>query len=170
MKDPIFTTERLVVRPLEPGDLPWFAALEADPDVMRYTDRPPQTYEQSTFALLELAGRRDIDGSLCLWAVTSPQGTGLGTAAVYRNDDGVWEVGYKFHRHCWGQGLASELVEGLVRYLDIVLPDQCLHAYAFADNKASCRILEKCGFRLSREWFNADHQLLDRHYRRLRSK
>lgn len=166
MSVPIFTTERMIVRPLEPGDLPWFAALEADPEVMRYTDRPPQTYEQSTFALLELAGQREIDGSLCLWAVTSNDGNGLGTAAVYRNDDGQWEMGYKFHRQCWGQGLASELAQALVSYLEKALAGECLHAYAFAENAASCRILEKCGFRLSREWFNAEYQLLDRHYLR----
>ncbi|MBY6185048.1 GNAT family N-acetyltransferase [Marinobacter hydrocarbonoclasticus] len=167
MDNPIFTTERLVIRPLCPADLPWFAALEADPEVMRYTDRPPQTPEQSAFALLELAGRRELDGSLCLWAVMSAEGDGLGTAAVYRNDDGQWEMGYKLHRHCWGRGFASELASALVTYLEHQLSGETLHAYAFADNGASCRILEKCGFTLNREWYNADYQLLDRHYLRI---
>ncbi|ADN76566.1 GCN5-related N-acetyltransferase [Ferrimonas balearica DSM 9799] len=164
MASPIFTTERLIVRPLLQADLPWFVELEGDPEVMRYTDRPAQTPEQSTFALLELAGRRELDGQLCLWAVVNREGEGLGTAAVYRNDDQQWEMGYKFHRYCWGQGLASELAEALVGYLQQPLKGETLHAFAFSDNVASCRILEKCGFALVREWFNPDYQLLDRHY------
>ncbi|MBY5992058.1 GNAT family N-acetyltransferase [Ferrimonas balearica] len=164
MTQELFATSRLRVRPLVQADLDWFTALEGDPEVMRYTDRPAQSPEQSAHALLTLAGRTRLDGELCLWAVQTHQGEGIGTAAAYKNDEGVWELGYKLARERWGQGLASELAEALVAYLQAQLPGEPLHAYAFAQNRASCRILEKVGFRLQREWLNDEAGLLDRHY------
>lgn len=56
------------------------------------------------------------------------------------------EVGYYVAEPYWGQGIATDAVEQLCRYVfentDIVR----LFAEPFTHNIASCRILEKCGF------------------------
>lgn len=56
------------------------------------------------------------------------------------------EVGYWLGRAYWGRGIASA---ALVAYRDYLMPAwqlTRLYALPFADNKASCRVLEKCGF------------------------
>lgn len=160
----IFETRRLRVCPLAETDLDWLAKLEGDPRVMRYTDRPPQTREQTRQALAELAGHKDLDGRLCLWAAHNQEGEAIGTVAVYHNEEKQWEMGYKFFPECWGRGLGREVATGLVNYLKSELAGETLNAYVYSDNQGSWKILEQIGFELQREWFNEEAGLMDRHY------
>jgi RimJ/RimL family protein N-acetyltransferase len=60
---------------------------------------------------------------------------------------GEQEVGYWIDKAYWGKGIATEALKEL---LDIVTI-RPLHARAVKDNKASIRVLEKCGFVISGE-------------------
>ena len=61
--------------------------------------------------------------------------------------DGEREVGYWVDRSLWGRGIATEALLALLAELD----DRPLFAHAAADNEASRRVLEKCGFVLVAE-------------------
>lgn len=54
-------------------------------------------------------------------------------------------LGYLLCEDGWGQGYASELVQGLVAHLQNG-PPQILHAGVTVDNPASARVLLKAGF------------------------
>lgn len=56
--------------------------------------------------------------------------------------DGKREITYWLDRAVWGRGAATEAVE---LFLDVEAT-RPLHARAAADNAASIRVLEKCGF------------------------
>ena len=60
--------------------------------------------------------------------------------------DGDREVGYWIGREYWGRGIATT---ALSEFLDHV-PDRPLYAHVAKDNIASIRVLEKCGFTVSR--------------------
>ena len=60
---------------------------------------------------------------------------------------GEREVGYWLGREYWGKGIASQ---ALVLFLEVVTP-RPLFAHVARHNIASFRVLEKCGFVLSRE-------------------
>ncbi|MEQ1832157.1 MAG: GNAT family N-acetyltransferase [Candidatus Eisenbacteria bacterium] len=55
---------------------------------------------------------------------------------------GQREVTYWIGREHWGQGIATRALTALLG----VLTERPLHARAAADNRASIRVLEKCGF------------------------
>jgi [ribosomal protein S5]-alanine N-acetyltransferase len=57
------------------------------------------------------------------------------------------EVGYWLGPSHWGRGFASEALAGLVEAAFAMTDVQRLEAHVFAWNPASCRVLEKCGFR-----------------------
>lgn len=59
-------------------------------------------------------------------------------------------IGYLLAESAWGQGLASELIEGLVRWCRAQASIQSLAGGVERDNLASARVLEKNGFRLAR--------------------
>ena len=58
---------------------------------------------------------------------------------------GTLEVSYWIGREYWGKGIATR---ALAKFLTLV-PTRPLYARAAADNHASIRVLEKCGFRLT---------------------
>lgn len=58
------------------------------------------------------------------------------------------EIGYRVATDCWGQGYATEAVRCLCRFAFTDLQIHRLYAEVVADNHASWRVLEKCGFQL----------------------
>ncbi len=74
----------------------------------------------------------------------------VGSIAAYRQKNihrQTAELGYYIAEECWGHGIATEAIKQLCRYVfektDIVR----IYAEPFAENRASCRVLEKAGFR-----------------------
>ena len=58
------------------------------------------------------------------------------------------ELGYRLRRAAWGRGLATEGGRRLVRHAFEGVGLDGLTAHALAANRASRRVLEKCGFAL----------------------
>lgn len=106
------TTPRLVLRRWQPDDLDPFAALNADPEVMRYF---PSTYERAATATTITNWEAKIDHQgFGLWAVERVQdGVLLGMAGLNPVPPGIitgggLEVGWRLARHAWGHGYATE--------------------------------------------------------------
>jgi [ribosomal protein S5]-alanine N-acetyltransferase len=58
------------------------------------------------------------------------------------------EIGYWLGEAWWGRGIATDAVRGLTRHAFEAFPLNRLFATPFAPNVASCRVLEKAGYRL----------------------
>lgn len=158
-------TERLLLRELVADDAALLLALDSDPEVMRYIGvAPPPTiaayadlirdrfrpwYEQypgcGVWAAHERAGGRFIG-----WAYLRP-------ARYYRfrvevgfepNDA---ELGYRLMRSAWGRGHATELARPLVEQALNELGASRVVACALATNRASIRVMEKCGLTFRHE-------------------
>ncbi|MBY5992057.1 GNAT family N-acetyltransferase [Ferrimonas balearica] len=155
-----FTTARLTVRPRTLEDLDWIHQLESDPDVMRFTDTPVQTRDQVKSRL-----RQPLPADSFALVVLDELGEGIGTLSTWRNDKQQMELGFMLASRTWGQGYGSELVRAWGHRFQQVQPGQDLHAFVYRDNGASCKVVERAGFIMEREWLNVDSQLWDRHYR-----
>lgn len=75
----------------------------------------------------------------------------IGSIGVFRNDNIHYrtaEMGYYIAEPYWGRGFGTSAVKQIssyiLQYTDIVR----IYAEPFANNQASCRILEKAGFQL----------------------
>lgn len=62
---------------------------------------------------------------------------------IYRN---TCEIGYWLAEPYWSKGITTRAVELLVEYAFNVLKKERVHTGVFEYNKASMRVLEKCGF------------------------
>ncbi len=89
---------------------------------------------ESTVLVVAEKASGEIIGLVLLSEMTSEQGG----ADV--------QVGYLLAEHAWGRGFASELVAGFVDWCRQRTEQLVLYAGVGADNPASNRVLEKCGF------------------------
>ena len=163
-------TERLLLRPAEPGDAPatypirrqeevsrWLTAWE--PDEAAYVERFRAPERLATTLVVELDGR--VVGDLMLRVEDA-----WSQAEVVEQARGVQaELGWVLDPAHAGHGYATEAVAALVRVCFEDLGLRRVTASCFADNAASWRLMERLGMRREahtvRESLHRDGRWLD---------
>lgn len=119
------TTDRLLLRPFRDDDLPAWAELNADPEVMEFIG-PPLTREQSDNLAATVNRRHASDGIGFLAVERRSDGAFLGVAGLQHEpwypDD--LELGWRLSRRYWGNGYATEAAQSWLEYAftDLNLP------------------------------------------------
>ena len=146
----ILETERLVLRVFEPSDLDAFAAIEADPEVMRYYSSGPRSREATERAMVRFREMQDTYGH-SLWAVDQRAGSScIGYCGVVPQSIGgrqEIEIGFKFACAYWGRGLATEAASAVRDWGFANLRVRRLISIVDPLNVASIRVAEKIGMR-----------------------
>jgi RimJ/RimL family protein N-acetyltransferase len=145
-------TERLLLRPFEPGDLDALVAIHSDPDVSRYLYWDVRGREELREVLGEKMQRTALtqEGDGLNLAVVLP-----GTAELIGDTTLFWrsdkhrqgEVGYILSPSHAGHGYATEAARAMLR---IGFEELGLHRISGrldARNEASARVLERLGMR-----------------------
>ncbi len=151
-------TPRLRLRRWRADDAGPMDAINQDPEVNRYLNRPPAG--RSFVALLEREWQRHGFG---LWALESLEANpgarllgfaGLAHPTFIAELESEVEVGWRLARGAWGRGLATEAAHaalgqareglGLERVISIIHPE----------NARSQRVAEKLGMRVGRHVHN----------------
>ncbi|MFC8916082.1 GNAT family N-acetyltransferase [Streptomyces sp. NPDC047821] len=148
--DVFLETPRLVLRAVTAADLDDVVALDNDPEVMRYLNggRPVTREEVREGALERLMGPG-------FWAARE-RGTGawLGWFQLEPTArEGEAELGYRLRRAAWGAGYATEGARALVDRGFRELGVRRVVARTMTVNAGSRRVLEKCGLRYVRTFF-----------------
>jgi RimJ/RimL family protein N-acetyltransferase len=144
-------TERLRLRQWRDEDLAPFAALGADPEVMRHF--PACLSREESDAVVARA-RAGIDRrGWGFWAVERrADGAFLGMAGVTVVPENmpfypVIEVGWRFARHAWGQGYATEAARAALRVAFDVLDFPQVVAFTAVANQRSAAVMQRLGMR-----------------------
>ncbi len=113
-------TERLILRDWREEDVQPFAAMNADPDVMRHF---PATMTADESAALARACQAHIDANgFGLWAVERQADgaflgfTGLRRVAPENPMAPAVEIAWRLARHAWGDGYASEAARAVLAF------------------------------------------------------
>ena len=146
---PTLETPRLLLRMLRESDLNAYAAMLADPEVMRHLgDGRPLSRPEAWRNLALMVGHWQLRG-YGLWGVEE-RATGelVGRIGLW-NPEG-WpglEVGWTLRRASWGRGFAAEGARAAVRYgfEEMRLPE--LISLIRPDNTRSIRVAERLGER-----------------------
>jgi len=151
-------TERLVLRQWRDDDRDAWAALNADPDVMRWFPAPLSRDESDQWFAMN-RDRLEQRG-WGLWAVEVVDGApfigfvGLnppGFDVPGHGEDGV-EVGWRLAAEHWGKGYAPEAASEALRFAwDELGRDEVL-SFTAVGNAKSRRVMEKLGMVLEREF------------------
>ena len=154
-------TPRLVLRAWQETDLPLFAELTADPEVMRYLGGV--LTRQDSDAYVRRAQHHLADHGFCKWAVEAPGvspfigAVGLSHVRFETSFTPAVEVAWRLDRRFWGQGYATEAARAAMRDgFERVGLRQIVAITALA-NLPSQRVMERLGMARSVEF---DHPLL----------
>ncbi len=136
------------LRPWRDDDLPLYAAMNADPEVMRYFPKT-LTAEESRESYLRQRGLIEERG-WGLWVVdVDGVFAGFTGLAVPRFDAPFMpcvEIGWRLRREFWGQGIAYAAARQAERYAFETLKLDELLTFTAAINTPSIRLMERLGF------------------------
>ena len=148
-KSIILESKRLILRRLVSEDLDALWALYCDPEITRYIPDAPKTLEETRKELEWHKNGHPRNPDLGLWA-TIHKGTGrlIGRCGLLpwtiEGQEEV-EVAYTIARDFWGQGLATEAAQGIVRHAFERLNITRLICVIEPENIASMKVAEKIG-------------------------
>lgn len=137
-------TERLVLRPFQPGDLEQLRQI-VDALSSRYgsTEQP----RAMTAAAAAEHGRSPrTDGTFEFAVIVRRTGRMAGACEILIGPRKTGEIGYMLGPRHWGHGYATEIARALVAFGFDGLSLRSLHAIVSLDNLRSRRVLEKSGF------------------------
>jgi RimJ/RimL family protein N-acetyltransferase len=144
----ITETDRLLIREFVPDDAPEFFAFDSDPDVMRHVGEPPsESVEQVREKLSAYPDYRERGYGR--WAVVhKADGRVIGFNGLkYLPEIGAVDLGYRFLKEYWGQGIATESSRAVLEYGFNTLHLDPIIGMAVPENVGSIHVLKKLGMR-----------------------
>lgn len=150
-------TERLVLRRLAPADAGDFAALHADPEVMRFIGAGGVLTRDRAQRSIERQQTEYRERGFGQWATVDREtGDMVGLCGLIRwpDIDGAeeLEVAYLLARAAWGRGLGTEAAAAIRDHAVLDLGRDRLVSCIYPDNHASIRVATKIGMRYEKEF------------------
>jgi RimJ/RimL family protein N-acetyltransferase len=162
---PVLETERLRLRAWRPSDLDRYAALCADPEVMRYfgADGATKTREESAEQLAGFVQHWE-DHGLGLWCAASRDRDeclgfiGLAIPFFLPEVMPAVEIGWRLARDEWGKGYATEGARRVVPFAFDDLGLDEIVSIARVENQRSWHVMEKLGMTRDRVTMHPEYR------------
>jgi len=147
----LLETERLILREWQDSDLDPFAAMCADPDVMRYfPDVWPR--ERSEFLISRCREKMETEGFFLAPVETKETGDFLGFVGLNSSNpdmplpfDPSVEIGWRLKQSAWGKGYASEAARAWLRFGFETAGLQEIVSFTIPDNLPSQKVMQRIG-------------------------
>jgi RimJ/RimL family protein N-acetyltransferase len=150
---PTLETERLWLRPFRSSDFEDYAALNADPEVLRHLGGGEQTWDRgrSWRHMAFLMGHWQLSGA-GMWALEHRETGAFVGVAGFAAPDGWpgFELAGSLARRWWAQGYATEAGRAALAHAFNVLEKDHVISLIHPENRASIRVAERIGERLER--------------------
>jgi ribosomal-protein-alanine N-acetyltransferase len=167
---PQLTTERLLLRQIQPADAEALFAILSDEEAMRFYGHSPHQSLDETHELIRQIQRRYARREAIRWGVTfKGQDTLIGSCSLHHFGEGFYyaATGYDLNRAFWRQGIMGEAVSAILNYGFSELGLHRIEAIIDIANEASKALLLKLGFTYEgnlRQRYYFQGQLLDEYY------
>jgi ribosomal-protein-alanine N-acetyltransferase len=145
-------TDRLLIRPWEPGDDAGFREMVGDPEMMRYISGG-LPWDEERIAEFHARQRRHLASHGCCMGALVERASGdlAGVCGLQpMRASSEIEVGWWVAKRLWGRGLATEGGGAALRFGWESLGLRRVVAIGEPENRASLRVMEKLGLRFER--------------------
>jgi len=145
----IFETNRLLLRTFTLLDAQLIYELSSDQDVIRYTHDPVRDTEHAKEILEKTIIPQYVLYNHGRWAVhIKINNDFIGWCGLkYRAEINEIDLGYRFKKHAWGKGYATEAAFACIKYGFEKLDLQRIVGRAEVENIGSWKVLEKCSMK-----------------------
>ena len=150
-------TPRLVIRSFTRSDIPDYAAIVADPAVMKYLGKGSPLSRGAADAYVEGCLRSERDLGYARYAVLLRAAGKLIGFSGFKLINGYVDFGYRLAAEHWGSGYATEAGRAVIAYGFEQLGLKSIVATADMRNAGSIRVIEKLGFTFERTDGFSDH-------------
>ena len=171
---PYLKSDKIILRPLVPGDLPGLDEMTSDPFV--YAFLPPFLYEQkyanknTMLAVMEEECIRRKESILLAVCPADAPDEFFGLAEIYNYEPQKEKasVGYRLRKEYWGRGYATEITALLTKYLLERTDVRKITAHVMVENAASGKVLAKNGYipkwrNLTEDWGLGEDVIVDKY-------
>jgi|TARA_B100000315_G_C14595769_1_gene599103 RimJ/RimL family protein N-acetyltransferase len=145
----VLETERLILRAFEEDDFDLLVELDSDPEVMRFiTDghpRSPEETEPRFKSRFLIPYENKPPGFLAAIEKISKIFIGWFQFELPPSGNEGGELGYRLKKEYWGKGYATEGSKALIQKGFDDWEVERVFARAMKANRASIRVMEKCG-------------------------
>ena len=159
---PTLSTARLLLRPFSERDLDAYAAICADPEVMRYLgEGRPLARADAWRQLAMFLGHWELRG-YGMWAVEERRSGVLVGRIGFMEPEGWpgFELGWTLDRSWWGKGYATEGAREALAFAFARLGKERVISLVHPDNHASIRVAERLGESLEGRTLLLGHEVL----------
>jgi ribosomal-protein-alanine N-acetyltransferase len=153
MNEYLIKTKQLGLRSMLKEDISFLEELDKDPVVKEYFPEGTLSSGEIKGQVLQCIENCEVKSLPCFVIFRLKDGEFVGEAYFDQLDTGEIKVGYLFHRKFWHKGYATEVLKGLLAWAKNNINSEYIIAYADKDNKASFRVMEKCGMKYYKEGY-----------------
>jgi [ribosomal protein S5]-alanine N-acetyltransferase len=144
----VIETPHLRLRPFQSSDAPTIYPWMTDTEVQRYLPNGPDSTMEQVEARVARYMAHQAQHGYSRWLIFDrATGEAIGDAGMlYMPATEETELGYRFIKARWGQGLATEVAQAwlALAFGALALPE--VIAFAHPENVPSVRVMQKCGF------------------------
>ncbi len=161
-------TERLILRDLLQTDDEGMFELDANAEVHRYLgNKPIQSIERAR-TVISIINEQYAENGIGRWAtIEKASGAFIGWSGLKfittpeKGKSHFHDVGYRFIPRFWGKGYATEATKAALAYSFETLQLNEIIGTCHVENKASRRVLEKCGLKYVEQFLYNNELLCD---------
>ncbi len=155
MTMPRLESERLLLRPPEPGDAAKITKWLRDFEVAKNLANVPHPFTlKDAEAMIATAAERQAKGEAYHFAVVhKTTGILIGCCSLSLGD-GAYKLHYWLGRVFWNQGYGTEAAKRIVEFALRDLKAEKIRASWYDDNSGSAHVLEKLGFKLETSYLH----------------
>ena len=144
------TTERLVLRQLNPGDDNEIFAIRSDDRVNKFLDRPKCTTIEEAREFIDKINNSINNNESFYWGITFRNDNKLiGTICFWNisRENYKAEIGFELHPDFQGKGIMHEALSKIIQFGFSVLQLKSIEGWTHVNNLSSMKILEKNNFK-----------------------
>ncbi len=148
-KFPILTTDQLILREVEDGDVDEIFFLRSDKEIMKYIPRPPAKTKKDALDHIEVLRKAKENQEGINWAITQKgNDTLIGIMGLFQINkrDFRAEIGYILHPGYQGKGIISEAIQRIIEFGFEHINLHTLTAIIDPRNIASEKVLQRANF------------------------